>query len=262
MNNCKVIAIANQKGGVGKTTTTFNLGVGLVRHGKRVLLIDFDPQGDLTICCGIKANDVINPNIMTLLQKVVENRSIRPNEGIYCHPEGVNFIPANIKLTRLGEMLSDYPAKEYALSKYIDGVKSNYDYIIIDCMPGLGIATVNAFTAADSVIIPVQSHYLPLKGMVQLVRTINNVKREFNPKLRIDGILLTLVARNTNLAYESEMEIRKEFGDKTKIFNAQIPVTVRCAEISAKSKSIYAYKRRSKAAKAYNAFTEEVIELG
>ena len=168
MSQCKIIAVANQKGGVGKTTTTFNLGVGLAREGKRVLLVDCDPQGDLTICCGYQDCDRIETTLSTVLQKVIAEENIPPDEGILHHSEGVDLLPANIDLSGMDLQLISTMNRERILSQYLNGAKSRYDYILLDCMPSLGMITVNAFTAADSVIIPVQAHYLPVKGMTQI----------------------------------------------------------------------------------------------
>ena len=254
--------MANQKGGVGKTTTTFNLGVGLARKGKRVLLIDCDPQGDLTICCGYQDNDAIEDTLVTVMEKVIEDEPILPGEGIIHQDEGVDLLPANIELSSMDLRLVSTMNRERVLSAYLDSIKKNYDYILLDCMPSLGMITINAFTAADSVIIPVQSHYLPLKGMTQLTKTISKVQKQINPRLKIDGIVLTLVAENTNLAKTTEQTIREYYGSKIKVFDTHIPMAIKCAEISVVGKSIYSYDGGSKVAKAYENLTKEVIGLG
>ena len=262
MNKCKVIAVANQKGGVGKTTTTFNLGVGLARQGKRVLLIDCDPQGDLTICCGYQDNDSIETTVSTVMEKIIADEELSPDEGIIHQPEGVDLLPANIELSSMDLQLVSTMNRERIMSIYLDSVKDKYDYILLDCMPSLGMITVNAFTAADSVIIPVQAHYLPLKGMTQLTKTRNKVQRQLNPRLKIEGILLTLVAENTNLAKTTEQTIRDFYGSRIRVFETHIPMAIKCAEISVVGKSIYSYDGNSKVAKAYENFTREVIDLG
>ncbi len=262
MNQCKVIAIANQKGGVGKTTTTFNLGVGLARAGKKVLLIDCDPQGDLTICCGYPDNDEIDVTITNIMQKAIEDDSINFDEGIIHQAEGIDLLPANIELSGLDLQLVSTMNRERVLSTYIEQMKNKYEYILLDCMPSLGMITINAFAAADSIIIPVQAHYLPLKGMTQLTKTISKVQKQINPKLKIDGIVLTLVVENTNLAKTTEQTIREYYGSKLKVFDSKIPMAIKCAEISIVGKSIYEYNGNSKVAKAYENFSKEVLELG
>lgn len=199
----RVIALANQKGGTGKTTTTVNLGIGLARLGKKVLLIDADPQGDLTTCLGWQNQDSLSTTLATVMEKVIRDEPFTTDEGILHHSEGVDLMPANIELSALEMSLVNAMSREFTLRTYVNEAKKHYDVVLIDCMPSLGMITINALAAADSVIIPVQAHYLPAKGMTQLMKTIGKVKRQINPALKVDGVLLTLVDGRTNLARQT-----------------------------------------------------------
>ena len=258
MSGCKTIAVCNQKGGVGKTTTTLNLGVGLARQGKRVLLVDCDPQSDLTSALGWEG-DRIDRSLGQLMYQVTMD--IRPDvdSAILHHREGVDLIPANLDLSSMETRLVNAMSREKVLSNLLKEVKENYDYVLIDCMPSLGMITVNALTAADEVIIPVQAQYLPAKGMTQLFRTVNMVKTHTNENLKIGGIVMTLVDGRTNLAKEVIDTIRLNYGMSIRIFDTEIPVAVKAAEASRAGKSIFTYGRESKAAKAYEALTKEVM---
>ena len=257
-----VMAIANQKGGVGKTTTTVNLGIGLAKEGNKVLMIDFDPQGDMTTCLGVKQADEIENTITKLMFDSVKTGKADCQSALMHHEEGVDLVPANLELSAMEFNLVNAMSRETTLKNYLSQVKNRYDYVIIDCMPSLGMVTLNALSAADSVIIPVQAQYLPAKGMTQLVQTISKVKKYINPDIKIDGMLLTLVDSRTNLAKSTVEALRANFGNQIRMYRTQIPIAVKAAETSSKGKSIYAYEPNSTVSKAYAEFTKEVLADG
>ena len=259
MSQCKTIAICNQKGGVGKTTTTLNLGVGLARAGKNVLLVDADPQSDLTSSLGWEG-DRIDKSLGQLMYQVTQDSRPVTEDAILHHPEGVDLIPSNLDLSSMETRLVNAMSREKVLASLLKDVKQDYDYVLIDCMPSLGMITINALTAADEVIIPVQAQYLPAKGMTQLFRTVNMVRTHTNDRLKIGGIVMTLVDGRTNLAKDVINTIRANYGMQVRIFDTGIPVAVKAAEASRAGQSIYAYDKDSKAAKAYEALTREVMQ--
>lgn len=255
---CRVIAIANQKGGVGKSTTTSNLGVGLAQKGKRVLLIDSDAQGSLTASLGFREPDKLEITLATVLGNIINDEEMDAGFGILQHEEGVDLLPGNIELSGLEVSLVNVMSRELVMRSYIEQIRDNYDYILIDCMPSLGMITINALASADSILIPVQAAYLPVKGLQQLIKTIGKVKRQINPKLDIEGILLTMVDYRTNYAKEISTMLREAYGSKVKIFKNSIPLSVRAAEISAEGVSIFKHDPKGKVAAAYEALTKEV----
>lgn len=257
--NCKVIAVANQKGGVGKTTTTGNLGIGLAKKGKKVLVIDADAQGSLTASLGYSEPDKLEISLADILKKIINDEEVDSRDGIVPHEEGIDLMPGNIELSALEVSLVNVMSRELILRQYIDTVRESYDYILIDCMPSLSMITINTFACADSILIPVQAAYLPVKGLQQLIKTIGKVKRQLNPELEIEGILLTMVDTRTNYAKEIISLVTENYGSNVRIFSNSIPISVRAAEISAEGVSIYQHDPKGKVASAYRALTEEVL---
>lgn len=262
MSNCKVIALTNQKGGVGKTTTAVNLGVCLSKQGKKVLLVDADAQANLTMSLGYPRPDDLPISLATIMQDIIDDKPFDVQKGILHHSEGVDLLPSNIELSGLEVRLINAISRERVLTTCINEVKKNYDYVLVDCMPSLGMLTINALAAADSVVIPTQPHYLSAKGLELLLRSVSKVRRQINPHLRIDGILMTMVMPRTNISKEVTALVRRAYGQNIKVFDAQIPHSIRAVEATAEGKSIFAYDKGGKVAAAYEQFGKEVADIG
>ena len=259
---CRVITVSNQKGGVGKTVSCVNLGIGLAKEGKKVLLIDADPQGSLTISLGYEEPDEMEYSLATLMMNIVNDEKLNIEKTILHHKEGVDLIPANIELSAIEVSLVNAMSRELILRSMVDRLREFYDYIIIDCMPSLGMMTINALACADSVLIPVQAAYLPVKGLEQLMQTIYKVRKQINRKLQIDGILLTMVDRRTNFSKEIIELLHDNYGEYINIFKTAIPFSIRAAETSAEGVSIYKHDLKGRVAEAYKKLVEEVIDDG
>lgn len=256
---CRTIAVANQKGGTGKTTTTLSLGVALAEKGKHVLLADTDPQGDLTKCLGWIDPDSLELTLADHIQAIIDGRELDSREGILSHAEGVDLMPANINLA--GTEISIFMAmsRERILSTWLEPLKQSYDFVVFDCAPTLGIIPVNAFVASDSVLIPVSAEYLPAYAMTCLLETIKRVRRQINPALEVEGILITLFSTRNNLSKEIDKAIRVQYGGTYRVFETIIPRAVSAAETAATGVSIFKYDRRGKVASAFAQLAGEVM---
>ena len=259
MSECKVIAIANQKGGVGKTTTTFNLGVALKNQGKKVLVVDADPQGDLTTYMGYNESE-LKTTLAQLMESVIYDSQLDTKQAILNNAEGIDLIPSDLDLSATEAMLVNAMSREVTLRTILNNVKKDYDYVLIDCMPSLGMLTINALSCSDKVVIPVQDHFLAAKGMGHLLKTVSRVKRTINPNLEVGGILLTLVNKRTNLSKETIQDLKETYGRAIKLYDTQIPLAVKTAESTSRGKSIFKYDKNGKVATAYEDFAKEVLE--
>lgn len=249
---CRKIAIANQKGGVGKTTTSVNLGAALAYEGKKVLLIDMDAQGNATSGVGVRKTEVDRDIYDVLVNEIALDQVIRPTSR-----EQMWVVPATIQLAGAEVELTNFEKRERILKRAIDQLEQSFDYILMDCPPSLGHLTINAFTAADSVLIPVQCEYYALEGLSQLLNTIRLVQKHFNPDLRIEGVLLTMLDGRTNLGMEVVEEVKKYFHEK--VYDTIIPRNVRLSEAPSYGQTIIDYDIRSKGAEVYQALAKEVL---
>lgn len=261
MSHCKTIAVANQKGGVGKSTSIYNFAAGLAVKGKKVLAIDVDPQGDLAKMLGQRKPNEIENTLSTAMNAIVNYTLLDKHPEILQHHEGFDFVPANRTLSAVEVGLVNVMSRETVLRTYIETIKHNYDYILLDCRPSLGMLVINALSAADYVLVPVQADYLAAEDMTELIVTINSIKRQINPALEIGGVFFTMV-NETNFRKEVVTSVRENFGKHLPVFNTTIPATVRLAEISTADKSIFKHEPKGRAAAAYGELVKEVMKIG
>ena len=254
---CRIISVSNQKGGCAKTTTSINLGVGLTRLGQRVLLVDADPQGHLTLGLGFQRN--LKVTLKNMLENIIMGMEFDPWEGILKHNEGVDVLPSNKLLTGLDLSLITVEDREKVLKEYLELVQNEYDFIIIDTMPSLGMLTVNAMTAADSVLIPVQPQFYSTDGLMELLKVYQGIKNRFNPEIEIEGILYTMDSSRYNNSKRNKKAVQDAYGAKVHIFENSIPRAETMAEIASEGVSIFSYDKSGKGALAYEKLAEEVL---
>lgn len=262
MKRTHIIAVANQKGGTGKSTTTHNLGTNLARQGKKVLVADLDSQGNLTMCLGYNQPDDLPCTMAHLLKGLIDETFSYQKEDYILHAEGCDLIPSSIQLSGIEPSLANAMSRENLLKRLLSPIKDEYQYILLDCPPSLGLLTINALAAATSVLVPVQAHYLSAKGLELLIGTIAKVKRNINPSLDFNGILITMYDGRLRFSKSILNELREAYGEHIRIYDTMIPQSVKAVENTAEGKSLFVYDNKCKVSLAYEAFAREVLANG
>ena len=260
MSNCRILAIANQKGGTGKTTTACNLGAALAASGNRVLLVDFDPQANCTMNCGVENPDELCLSMHDIITLLLDGKPLPDKDEYIIKRKNLDVIPCNIQLAATEVNLRDEMGGERTLSELLEPLRDDYSYIIIDTNPYLGLLTINALTACDEVIVPVSPQLWSATGLTDLLQTIFKVKRKINPKINVAGILLTMCDERTRLFRDAKVLLEEHYGDKIRIFSTHIPSTTKVGEANYSSQTILDFAPNSKASAAYAAFAKEVTD--